>query len=46
MTEHSKTGPPLLLNGEPYRDEGRCDRLERSGSRWKKRVLIGVLVLE
>ncbi len=46
MTEDSKTGPPLLLNGEPYRDEARCDRLERSGSRWKKRVLIGVLVLE
>jgi hypothetical protein len=46
MTEHSKTGPRLLLNGEPYADEARCDQLQQSGSRWKKRVLIGVLVLE
>lgn len=46
MTEHSKTGPPLLLNGEPYKDGARCDPLQRSGSRWKKRVLIGVLVVQ
>ena len=46
MTEHSKTGQRLLLNGEPYGDEARCDQLQQSGSRWKKRVLIGVLVLE
>jgi hypothetical protein len=46
MTEHSKTGQRLLLNGEPYGDEARCDQLQQSGSRWKKRVLIGVLALE
>jgi hypothetical protein len=46
MTEHSKTGQRLLLNGEPYGDEARCDQLQQSGSRWKKRVQIGVLVLE
>ena len=46
MTEHSQPEPPLLLNGEPYKDEARCDQLQRSGARWKKRVLIGVLVLE
>jgi hypothetical protein len=46
MTELSKTGSPLLLNGKPYEDEARCDQFQRCGSRWKKRVLIGVLVLE
>lgn len=46
MTEHSKSEPSLLLNGEPYRSEARCDPPLRGGSRWKKRVLIGVLVLE
>lgn len=46
MTEHSKPGPPLLLNGEPYKNEAICGQLRRGGSRWNKRVLIGVLVLE
>jgi hypothetical protein len=46
MTEHSKPGPPLLLNGEPYKEEAICGQLQRGGSRWNKRVLIGVLVLE
>ena len=46
MTEHSKTGPPLLLNGEPYNSGAGNDQLQRGGHQWKKRVLIGVLVLE
>ena len=46
MTEHRKPGPPLFLNGEPYEGGARCEQLERCGSRWKKRVLISVLVLE
>ena len=46
MTEHSKTGVPLLLNGEPYESGARSDQLQPSGSRWKKRLMIGVLVVE
>ena len=46
MTEPSKTGSPQLLNGEPYEVEARSDQRQRSGSRWKKRLLIGVLVVE
>ncbi len=46
MTERSKPESPLLLNGEPYEDKGKCDQRHRCGSRWKKRVLIGVLALE
>lgn len=46
MTEHIKTWTPPLLNGEPYSGETGCDQFERSGSRWKRRLLIGVLVVE
>lgn len=46
MTEHSKTRPPLLHNCEPYNSGAGNDQLQRGGHRWKKRVLIGVLVLE
>ena len=41
MTEHSKTGLRLLLNGEPYKDEARCDptpakgfSMEEAGADW------------
>jgi len=46
MTGDSKTGVRLLLNGEPYNSGSRSDQLQQRGSRWKKRMLIGVLVLE
>ena len=46
MTEPSKPGQPLLLNDQPHKDDPKCDQLRRGGSRWKRRLLIGVLVLE
>jgi hypothetical protein len=41
MTENTQLRTELLMNGEPY-----TGRKEGGGLRWKKRMLIGVLVIE
>jgi len=46
MIKHTKTEIPLLLNGTPYEEAAEADRLERRGGRWRRRLLIGVLVIE
>lgn len=44
MTEMNQPETELLLNGVPYSGEAIRDR--RPGARWKRRLLIGVLMIE
>ena len=44
MTEMNQSETELLLNGVPYSGEVMLDR--RPGARWKRRLLIGVLMIE
>ena len=43
MTGHTQPATELLLNGEPYRFNTKCDPKPRA---WKRRVLIGILLVE
>ena len=45
MTEQTKSEIPLLLNGAPYAVVEGADRW-RIGVRWRRRILIGALVVE
>jgi hypothetical protein len=44
MTEKNQSETELLLNGVPYSGEAMRDR--RPGARWKRRLLIGILLIE
>ncbi|MGD0158511.1 MAG: hypothetical protein ABSB50_20665 [Terracidiphilus sp.] len=44
MTEKNQSETELLLNGVPYSGEAIRDR--RPGARWKRRLLIGILLIE
>ena len=46
MTEHTQPEMDLLLNGEPYTGDPRCDRRPGTNTRWERRVLILVLMIE
>ncbi len=46
MTENTQLRTELLLNGEPYTGDPQCARREGACVRWKRRMLIGVLVIE
>ena len=44
MTEKNQSETELLLNGVPY--SGKAMRDRRPGARWKRRLLIGILLIE
>jgi hypothetical protein len=46
MTANTQPEMELLLNGEPYTGDPKCDRRQGASVRWKRRMLIGVLVIE
>jgi hypothetical protein len=46
MTENTQLRLELLMNGEPYTGDPQCSRREGACVRWKKRMLVGVLVIE
>jgi hypothetical protein len=46
MTENTQRETRILLNGVPYSDDPKCDRREGARAHWKKKVLIGVLMIE
>ena len=46
MTDKNQPEIELLLNGEPYRDDARCDRKRGTRVHWKRRLLICVLMIE
>ena len=46
MTEHTRPEMDLLLNGEPYAPDPKRDRRPGANARWKRRVLILVLMIE
>jgi hypothetical protein len=46
MTEHTRPEMDLLLNGEPYTPDPKRDRRPGTNARWKRRVLILVLMIE
>jgi len=43
MTHHIQPEPELLLNGEPYKGDQECAPKPKA---WKRRVLIGILLIE
>ena len=46
MKEHTRPEMDLLLNGEPYTPDPKRDRRPGTNARWKRRVLILVLMIE
>jgi hypothetical protein len=46
MTENTQPEMDLLLNGEPYTGDPKRDRRPGTNARWKRRVLILVLMIE
>jgi hypothetical protein len=46
MTENTQPETDLLLNGEPYTGDPKRDRRPGTNARWKRRVLILVLMIE
>ena len=46
MIENTQLRMELLMNGEPYTGDPQSDRREGACVRWKKRMLVGVLVIE
>ena len=46
MTENAQPEMDLLLNGEPYTADSKRDRRPGTNARWKRRVLILVLMIE
>jgi hypothetical protein len=46
VIENAQPETELLLNGEPYTDGQECGRKRNAKIRWKRRVLIVVLVIE
>jgi hypothetical protein len=46
MTGNTLPEMELLLNGEPYKGEAQFDRRTCARVRWKRRLLIGVLMVE
>ena len=46
MTENTQSEMDLLLNGEPYTGDPKRDRRPGTNARWKRRVLILVLMIE
>ena len=46
MTDKSQPEVEVLLNGEPYRANARCERNRNTRVRWKRRLLICALMIE
>ena len=46
MTDNTQPEIGLLLNGEPYTCDPRCDRRPGASVRWKRRLLVSVLMIE
>ena len=46
MTENTQPEMDLLLNGEPYAGDPKRDQRPGTNARWKRRVLILVLMIE
>ena len=46
MTDNTQPEIGLLLNGEPYTCDPRCDRRPGASDRWKRRLLVSVLMIE
>jgi hypothetical protein len=46
MTEHTQPEMELLLNGEPYAGDPKSARRPGINTRWKRKVLIAVLMIE
>jgi hypothetical protein len=46
MTDKTQPNTELLLNGEPYTGDARCERGPDARPRWKRRLWIGVLMIE
>jgi hypothetical protein len=46
MTDNTQREVGLLLNGEPYTCDPRCDRRPGASVRWKRRLLVSVLMIE
>jgi hypothetical protein len=46
MTDKTRPNTELLLNGEPYTGDARCERGTDAPPRWKRRLWIGVLMIE
>ena len=46
MSDKTQPETEFLLNGVPYDADARCSRKPGSRVRWKRRLLIGVLMIE
>lgn len=46
MTDTTQPATELTLNGEPYNGDAKCDHKQGAEARWKRRLLIVVLVIE
>ena len=46
MTDKTQPNTELLLNGEPYTGDARCERGPDARPRWKRRLWIGALMIE